>query len=130
MVSGPVVHWQVLQCALRVWFRFARLCLRPIHGTPLPEFVKYQHDLNFFRSCGCRGSLASALMCPLPPFLLSLPPLPSPLGRGRRRDRVGTCVEVLVAVVLCLCLNDFVLIQILSLAMMLDRLLLRRQRCN
>ena len=77
-----MVHWQVLQC-VRSWLRFTRLWLRPIHGTPSPAFVKYQHDINFFRSCGCRGSLASALMCPLPPFLASAPPPRLPLAAPR-----------------------------------------------
>ena len=72
-----VVHWQVLQCVLRIWLRFASLCSRLVHATTSLAFAKYQHDLNSFRSCRCRGPLAGASMrsSRLAPFR---PPLPSP----------------------------------------------------
>ena len=65
-----VVHWQVLQCVLRIWLRFASLCSRLVHATTSLAFAKYQHDLNSLRSCGCRGPLASVSICPL------FPPVP------------------------------------------------------
>ena len=76
-----VVHWQVFQCVFRIRLRFASLCSRLAHATPSLAFAKYQHDLDYFRSCGCRGPLAGASMrsARLAPLR---PPLPSPHSRN------------------------------------------------
>ena len=35
-----VVHWQMFECVLRIWFRFASLCPRLAHITPSLAFAK------------------------------------------------------------------------------------------
>ena len=36
-----VVHWQMFECVLRIWFRFASLCPRLAHITPSLAFAKF-----------------------------------------------------------------------------------------